>query len=168
MSPISSTHPLSRLFAGLTEQTFFSELGITDTRLVDYLAELLTRFIHRDEIFRVGSPGGRQLIEIASMLAAIEGKDLTAEARHAVFRHVGDFALFWTGVYPEALLKRWSREALEDYSQQGKRGYYLASTYADTKDQAEQAPVLRRLSEEFDLCALGLRKVRAQWETAQA
>ena len=44
-------HPLRRLFAGITEQTFMTELGVADAQLVDYLSLLLSRFVHIDAIF---------------------------------------------------------------------------------------------------------------------
>jgi hypothetical protein len=156
---------LRRLFSGLTEQTFIAELGLTDTRLVDYLSELLTRFIHRDSIFAVRSADGRRLEQLALMMGEAERDALSRDARREIFRHMGDFALFWTGVYPEALRKQAAgKDALVDYSEQGKRSYYIASTYSDTPTQKEEAPILRRLSAEFELCAFGLRQVRNHLE----
>ena len=38
-------HPLRRLFAGLTEQTFIATLGVADPNLTDYLSILLSRFL---------------------------------------------------------------------------------------------------------------------------
>ena len=70
--------------------------------------------------------------------------------------------LFWTGVYPEALGRlqsSGSADHLIDFQVQGKRSYYVASTLG-----AEEAPVLRRLSDEFELCAFGLSRVRREWE----
>ena len=78
-----------------------------------------------------------------------------ADRRRECHRHVGDFTLFWTGVYPEALGKLQGSDSpdhLINYQQQGKRSYYLASTL----DDGDEAPVLRRLSHEFELCAFGL------------
>src|SRR5262249_26681456 len=83
-----------------------------------------------------------------------------------VYRHIGDFTLFWTGVYPEALrrLRReLSKDHLIDYTEQGKRSYYIASTF-EQEPYREEAPVLRRLSSEFELCAYGLNQVRREWE----
>ena len=85
-----------------------------------------------------------------------------ADRRRECHRHVGDYTLFWTGVYPEALPKlqaAGSPDSLINYQLQGKRSYYLASTLDD-----DQAPVLRRLSAEFELCAFGLSRVRREWE----
>ena len=60
-----------------------------------------------------------------------------ADRRRECHRHVGDFTLFWTGVYPESLAmlrSSLSADHLVDYQQQGKRSYYLASTYAARDD----------------------------------
>ncbi len=81
-------------------------------------------------------------------------------------RHIGDFTLFWTGVYPEALQKlrsALSKDQLISYQEAGKRSYYIASTF-EAEPYQEEAPVLRRLSAEFELCAYGLREVRREWE----
>ena len=50
---------------------------------------------------------------------------------------------------------------------QGKRSYYLASTF-DEKPYDREAPILRRLSEEFELCTFGLSRVRHLWEQEAA
>jgi hypothetical protein len=159
-------HPLRRLFAGLTEQTFQSTLGVADPRLTDYLSELLSRFVHIDAIYRLAGTSGRRLEEVAEMM--IEAEELPPEGRtrREMHRHIGDFTLFWTGVYPEALKRLRSaltKDSLIDYTVRGKRSYYIASTF-EGEAYAEEAPVLRRLSEEFELCAYGLNQVRREWE----
>lgn len=167
----NESHSLYKMFCGVTEQTFLAELGVADTRLVDYLSALLTRFIHRDAIYAVTSPGGKKLRQITEMLAEAERQSCKDEKRREIHRHIGDFALFWTGVYPEILETRAAKEqtdSLISYFDHGKRSYYIASTYSDTPTQADEAPVLRRLSAEFEVCAYGLRKVREHWEKAQA
>lgn len=166
----SQSHSLYRMFCGVTEQTFLAELGVADTKLVDYLSALLTKFIHRDAIFAVKSPRGKQLYQIAEMLVEAERQGYKPEQRREIYRHIGDFALFWTGVYPEVLETRKAREqqdSLINYFDQGKRSYYIASQYSETPSQAEEAPILRRLADEFEVCAYGLRKVREHWERAR-
>jgi hypothetical protein len=163
---LSESHPLHRLFRGFTEQTFMAELGIGDPRLVGYVANLLACFVPNDAIWRLRDAHGRRLKEVASMVAEAEaaGDD---DRRRDCHRHVGDFTLFWTGVYPEALGKMRgadSADSLIDFQQQGKRSYYVASTL----ERGEEAPVLRRLSHEFELCAFGLSRVRREWERHEA
>lgn len=163
---VADLHFLQNLFAGLTEHTFFSEMGVTDTRLIDYLTQLLTRFVHRDAIFAIRGPQGRRLEELAAMMVEAERHEHRGSQRREIYRHMGDFSLFWTGVYPEALEtnRRVAADAMLNYFEMGKRSYHIASTYADTPRDAEESPILRRLSDDFELYALGLRKVRSHWE----
>jgi hypothetical protein len=159
-------HPLRRLFAGLTEQTFMATLGVADPPLTDYLSELLSRFIHLDAVYRLRNPSGRRLEEVAEMLLEAEAMPPEGRTRREVYRHIGDFTLFWTGLYPEALRRLRSaltKDHFIDYCEQGKRSYYIASTFEEEPFR-EEAPVLRRLSEGFELCAYGLTQVRREWE----
>src|SRR5262245_8822734 len=161
-------HPLRRLFAGLTEQTFMTSLGVADPPLTDYLSELLSRFLHLDAVFRLRGPHGR-LEGVADMRTEAQAMPPEGRTRREAHRHIGDFALFWTGVYPEALKKLRSpltKDHFIDYCEQGKRSYYIASTF-DDDPYREEAPVLRRLSQDFELCAYGLNQVRREWERFQ-
>ena len=159
-------HPLRRLFAGLTEQTFMNVLGVADPALTDYLSELLSRFVHLDAVYRLRNTRGRRLEEVADMVIEAEGLPAEGRTRREVHRHIGDFTLFWTGVYPEALRRlrsALSKDHFIDYCAQGKRSYYIASTFEDDRCR-DEAAVLRRLSAEFELCAYGLNQVRREWE----
>ncbi|MBX6314494.1 MAG: hypothetical protein IRY99_16510 [Isosphaeraceae bacterium] len=158
---IPESHPLHRMFRGLTEATFLSELGIGDPKLVGYVAGLLARFVPAENLWRLHDRHGRRLTEVTAMIAEAEAS-ADDERRRDCHRHVGDFTLFWTGVYPEALARLRGSDSpdhLIDFQQQGKRSYYLASTCG-----GDEAPVLRRLSDEFELCAFGLSCVRREWE----
>jgi hypothetical protein len=163
-----STHPLRRLFSGLTEHAFLETLGIGDPKLIDYLSLLLSRFLHMDAVHRLKNAQGKRLEEVAEMLQEAEALPAAGITRREYHRHIGDFTLFWTGVFPEGLKRLrsvFSRDHLIDYTQQGKRSYYIASTFADDPYR-EESQVLRRLSEEFELCAFGLNQVRQKWVRA--
>ena len=129
----SPNHPLCRLFAGLTEQTFLTTLGVGDPRLIDYLAALLSRFIHVDALHRLRNVQGRRLEEVADMMLEAQALPPEGRTRREVHRHIGDFTLFWTGVYPEALKRLRSvlrKDHFIDYCTQGKRSYYIVSLIA--------------------------------------
>jgi hypothetical protein len=169
MWSIPEDHPLRRMFAGFTEQAFLTHLGIGDPPLLDYLSRLLSRFIHVDALYRLRNLQGRRLEEVADMMFEAEAMPPEGRTRREVYRHIGDFTLFWTGVYPEALARLRSalrKDHFIDYTEQGKRSYYIASTY-DEAPFEEEAPVLRRLSVEFELFSYGLNQVRREWERAQ-
>jgi hypothetical protein len=158
---VSESHPLNRLFRGLAEHAFMAELGIGDPSLVGYVADLLVRFVPSEGVWAIRDAQGRRLSEVTAMLAEAEASADDARRREC-HRHVGDFTLFWTCVFPEALGRLQSAaraDGLIDYQQQGKRSYYLASTY-----EGDQARVFQRLSAEFELCAYGLGMVRREWE----
>ncbi len=162
----NADHPLRKLFAGLTEQTFIETLGVADPPLTDYLSGILSRFIHFDAIYRLRDGTGKRLEEVAEMMIEAEALPPEGRTRREVHRHIGDFTLFWTGIYPERLNRlrsALSKDFFIDYCEQGKRSYRIASTFADDPYR-EEAPVLRRLSEEFELYAYGLNQVRREWE----
>lgn len=159
-------HPLRRFFAGLTETTFLNTLGIGDPHLVEYLSILLSRFIHVDAIHCLRNSHGKPLEEVGDMMLEAAAMPPEGRTRREYYRHIGDFALFWTGIYPEAVKRMRSvlrKDHFIDYCEQGKRSYYIASTFEEGPYR-DEAPILRRLSDEFELCAYGLNQVRREWE----
>ncbi len=159
----SRASAIRRFFTGLTEYAFHARLGVADPPLVDYIGELLVRFVRCDALYPVRSIRGQRLVQVVDMLAEAQHRE--GPARQQVHRHIGDFTLFWTGVYPEVIdsLRRGGKDALIDYQQQGKRAYWIASTIP-VERQAAPPDVLKRLSENFELCVYGLGEVRRQWE----
>ncbi len=160
---IPESHPLHRLFRGLTEYAFMNELGIGDPSLVGYVAELLASFVPSHGVWQLRDTQGKRMFQVTAMVAEAEAA-ADAARRRDCHRHVGDFTLFWTGVYPEALSKLQggdSSDALVNFQLQGKRSYHLASVLSAGNDRET---VFRRLSEQFELCAVGLSRVRREWE----
>jgi hypothetical protein len=161
----NADHPLRKYFSGITEQTFAGDLGVADPPLIDYLSLLLARFVHVDAIHRLQA-AGKDLEQVADFLMAAEALPPGGRTSREVHRHIGDFTLFWTGLYPEALKRLQSvlrKDHFIDYCERGKRSYYVASTY-EADPYRDEAPVLRRLSEQFEMCAFGLSQVRKEWE----
>lgn len=173
---------LDRFFRGLSESIFQVQLGVTDVQLIDYLSELLSRFVRSDLIVdQAGHSGsapatatatperlplstGRPSNDLLRLLA--EADKRIGVAKRELHRHVGDFALFWSGMYPEALRAARTENCASgflDYCQQGKRAYRIAAEI-EAGDRPPQGDLLWRLSEQFELCAYGLREIRREWE----
>jgi hypothetical protein len=158
-------HPIRRMFAGLTEHAFLRSIGLADPPLIDYLSSLLSRFLHSDTVFRLRNEAGLRMSELSSMV--IEAEKLpegrTCREYH---RHIGDFALFWSGLFPEAV-NRFQftpcKDHVVNFTTLGKRSYRIASRLEEESFHDESA-ILFRLSEQFELCAYGLREVRRDWE----
>ncbi len=154
---------LHRFFAGITEYTFATRLGVADPPLVDYLSILLTHFVRTDAIFGLRTPRGERLLQVTDMLA--EAQSRQGPARRQVHRHIGDFTLFWLGIYPETAecRRKQTKDSLINYQDQGKRNYLLASRLPADEHSAPD-DVLERLSNCFELCVYGLGEVRRQWQ----
>ncbi|TWT85601.1 hypothetical protein Pla123a_04080 [Posidoniimonas polymericola] len=156
-----------RFFAGLTEYAFQSRLGVADPPLVDYVSELLERFVSTTSLYGVRSVRGEQLTQVADMLAEAEAR--IGPARRRVHRHIGDFTLFWTGVYPEMAdrIKRAGlKDSLLDYRDQGRRAYFLASRIPTDNDKAP-GELLERMADQFELIEYGLAEVRRLWDEGE-
>ncbi len=155
---------LNRFFVGLSEYVFHSQLGVVDTELVDYVSQLLIRFTRVDGLQRVRMLDGRPATEVVAMVA--EAQQRIGEAKREVHRHIGDYTLFWSGLYPEALRQMQGKDTGDQflsYCAQGKRAYRIASSI-ESDERTAPSELLRRMSEQFDLCAYGLREIRREWE----
>jgi hypothetical protein len=157
--------PLRRFFAGAAESIFQTRLGVADPRLIDYISDMLTRFVRWDALHRVRTPRGAPVEQVADMVAEADVR--VGDARREVHRHIGDFTLFWTGVYPEALRRLRSpakKDYFVDYCAQGKRAYWIASEIEAAGESDAPGELLERLSVQFEMCAYGLGQIRREWE----
>jgi len=106
---IPEQHPLRLLLREATDWAFrhgrFPEDRARDARLKGYLSEdLLVRFLHVDQLYRLRDARGRPLADVAEMLISGEAEGVSAELRTlSVQRHIGDYTLFITGIFPESL-----------------------------------------------------------------
>jgi hypothetical protein len=135
---------LQELFGELVERAFALSLRWDDRQVMRYLTNLLTEFAHIDRLYRLRDLNGRPLQEVAEMLYYADVR-LGAQSfyqEREVHRHIGDFTLFWTGVYPEALPRLRAslrKDHLIDYVKQGKESYRLVSLF-DIGEWARGSP----------------------------
>lgn len=171
---ITRNHPLRRLFTELVERRFFQDVSVRDARVAAYVSDLLTDFTHTDNLYRLRDAQGKKLEAVGEMLAESDplGPEGSFERERAVLRHVGDFTLFMTGMFPESVATQRRRRAfraadlLLDYVKTGKESYFIVSSF-DQFEYREQAPTFRRLSEAFELCVYGLNLVKQDLERYQ-
>lgn len=162
-------HPMRQLrglFGATVERAFLQKLGVYEPGVTDYLADVLTDFAHVNHLHKVKTWAGKPLEEVADMLLEADPKLSVGglNREREIHRHIGDFTLFWAGVYPEALPQLQSqgkKDHLIDYVTQGKKSYARAAQ-CDTNDNRPPAHVLQKLSEEFELCLFGLNLVRKE------
>jgi len=102
-------HPLRLLFREATTWAFrhgmFPDQEASDARLRGYLSEeILARFLHVDQLYRIRDARGRPLADVAEMLTDGQGPGVFPELRAlGLQRHIGDYTLFILGLFPESL-----------------------------------------------------------------
>ena len=168
---VNGEHPIRRFFAEALHDSMRVQLGLRHEDVEEYLCDLLMHFLHDDDIYGIRDASGRRIDSVVDMV--VEGDvRLNADSfgrEREVHKHIGDFLLFWSGVFPEFLKQIRSpagKDALLDPIGQGRLSYYVASTF-DYGDYAHEAPVLRKLSGEFEAYMVGLSLMRAQFQGLQ-
>ena len=162
--PISPNHPLRRLFA----EQVMRELH-ADREVTGYVSALLIDFVHVDHLYRIRNSRGKRLEEVGEML--VESNPLldaaSFERERQVRKHIGDYTLFLTGMFPEyvaTLPRRGLRlDGLIDYVKAGKESYRIVGAF-DQFEYRREAPLFRRLAEQFEYCVHGLNRVKSNLE----
>lgn len=170
---ISSTHPLRLLFQHLVRGNFRRGAQLDDADLADYVGRMLTEFTHADNMYRIHNARGERLDDVAAMLIE-SNPHLDApsfDRERAVRRHVGDFTLFYTGLFPEAVaslprLKPLSVDTFVDYVAAGKESYRIVSLF-DMYEYRDEAPLFSKLAYHFEQCVHGLNLVKRDLEQMQ-
>jgi len=169
----SGQRSLRQFFGELVWRHFFTDLRLEDPSVAQYVSDLLAAFASIDRLYRIRNALGEPLEDVGEML--IESNPLLAarsfDRERAVRKHVGDFTLFMSGLFPERLARvrqkrRLRLDAFVDFVQAGKESYAIVSSFDQFEYRAE-APLFRRLSENFELCVLGLNLVKQDLERFQ-
>jgi hypothetical protein len=166
----TETHPLEPFFQQMVRNSYAGKLGMHDTAITQYVARLLCEFSEADKLYKVRDEAGRPICALDEMVQAsdpVHGTATSFDAERAVRKHIGDYALFVSGMYPETNesiaphRRRHGRESFEELVKVGKESYYIVSQF-DLEEYADEAPMFRRLAGWFDRCIYGLRLVREE------
>jgi hypothetical protein len=163
----AESHPLEPFFQQMVRNSYAGKLGMHDTLITNYVASLLCEFSEADKLYKVRDEHGKPILKLEEMIQAadpIHGTAPSFDAERAVRKHIGDYALFVSGMYPESMdpyRRRHGQQNFEELVSVGKESYYIVSQF-DLEEYADEAPMFRRLSGWFDRCIYGLRLVREE------
>ena len=165
-------HPLKAMFSGLVEHAFCVEVGVCEPKVTDYLVSMLLDFIHVDHLNKMMGDQSHCPQSVSDLLRLLESQEIGSETagERDVHRYIGDFTLFWTGLFPEGLRRHQTGlnpDGMIDFVGQGKESYAIASRLFK-EDCEPPGSVFRRLSTDFELCVHGLGLVRQGWEQREA
>lgn len=162
------SHPLEPFFQQAVRNSYEGKLGLHDPDMTGYVAHLLCEFSEAENLYRVRDETGRPVNEIEEMINASDPVNGTApsfDAERAVRKHIGDYALFVGGMYPEAAGSsrrlRFHYPSLSELIRAGKESYFIVSQF-NLFEYEQEAPLFARLSDRFEHCILGLTLVREE------
>ena len=164
----SLNHPLEPFFQQAVRNSYEGKLGLNDPDVTSYVAHMLCEFSDSEKLYKVRNEAGRPIEELSAMMQAadpVHGSAPSFDAERAVRKHIGDYALFVAGMYPEAMAssRRHRRHypSLGELIHAGKESYFIVSQF-NLFEYEQEAPLFARLSDRFERCILGLTLVREE------
>jgi len=170
---IPESHALQELFQGLVGRHYAEEIGIRDPQIVAYVSHLLAEFCDADQLYKIHNATDRPLADVGEMLLEsdpVYGPAPSFDRERQVRKHIGDYALFFTGMFPESInqfrLRNQRLENFVDWMKAGKESYYIVSKF-EHFEYAKVAPLFAMLSKNFEGCVYGLNMVKNDLQEMQ-
>jgi len=170
---IPESHPLQKLFVEMVGRHYAEEIGLRDPQLVAYVAHLLSEFCDVEQLYQLKSAAGRTLSDVGEMLLEsdpIFGPAPSFDRERQVRKHIGDYTLFFTCMFPESInhlrMRRNRLENFVDWMKAGKESYYIVSKF-EFFEYSKVAPLFAKLSENFEGCVYGLNQVKNELQEMQ-
>ena len=117
----------------------------------------LVDFTHVENLYRIRDAKGRRL----EYLVDFQLESQRGDAAHAreTQKHLGDYALFIVGMFPESLQRRRRPISLDYYVAQGKQAY---ATVSEMDGLRPTAVLFRKLAANFETCVCALN-IEKEW-----
>jgi len=152
---IPSDHPIRSLFHQLTERGF-GQSNLHDRETIQYVTDLLTDFVHVENMNRIKDDSGRRIEYLFESLAQASAQ-MSPTMRRDYYKHLGDLTLFNLGLFPESLTYGHRTVSPDYYAETGRRSYTIV---ADMDSATRSTAVYRKLSDQFERCVVGLNWVK--------
>ncbi|HEU5218780.1 MAG TPA: hypothetical protein VFU23_08970 [Gemmatimonadales bacterium] len=151
----------SLLFYVLVRHSFL-DVGVDDPTVADYFAALLREFGHRSRATRVDDVDDQDHRYLVDILADLSGS--TGARQFKVSVHLGNYALWLAGLFPERVAAQRIRRGGPDlsyYESLGGRGYAEASEHR-LAERSGLEDVLRTAADRVHDVRVALNRVSAQ------
>jgi hypothetical protein len=166
-------HPLEPFFHQVVRNSYEGKLGLNDPDVTGYVAHLLCEFSEAKNLYKVRDHLGHPIEELEAMMLAadpVNGSASSFDAERSVRKYIGDYALFVSGMYPQAAVpgrRRGPHPTLSELIHAGKESYFIVSQF-NLFEYEQEAPLFARLSDWFERCILGLALVREDLDKRKA
>jgi hypothetical protein len=169
---VSESNPLHQLFTEIVGRNY-DYVGVSSSEIQSYVATMLTEFCEAENLFKIKTSAGRPMHDVGEMLLEsdpVYGPAPSFDRERQVRKHIGDYSLFFTGMFPESInwsrLRRSRMDNLVDFVKAGKESYYIVSKF-EYFEYAKVAPLFRRMARDFELLVYGLNQVKNDLEEMQ-
>ena len=169
---ISESNPLRQFFQDVVERNY-DEAGVRSAEVQCYVANLLTEFCESETLYKIRNAQDRRLSDMGEMLLEADpvyGPAPSFDRERQVRKHIGDYSLFFTGMFPESInhlrLRRARLENFIDIVRAGKESYFIVSKF-EHFEYAKVAPLFRRMAQEFEQLVYGLNQVKNELQELQ-
>lgn len=147
------------LFAYVMIRRALHRAGEDNRQLADYLTALMVQFGSRDRAHRVAESDDEVYEAIVHLCADLDDAD--ARRRFLVSAHLGNYALWLSGMFPDRIeYQRWHRGGpdIEYYEEMGRRGFELAAEHR-MAEQHGVARLYRSAADRFQVMRTALNSV---------
>ena len=155
--------PSEALFFYVVLRPALPRSGVDDRELADYLGSLMLEFGRRDRAWRVDWNDDARHAYLVDILADLEAT--SGERRFKVMAHLGNYALWLAGIFPDYIAARRLRSGGPDvsyYDALGRRGFGMASDH-ELADQYGLEEVFRSAAERFSEIRTALNGVSERY-----
>lgn len=147
------------LFSYVVVRHALRRLGENDRGIADYVAAILLEFGLRHRAERISESDDQQYDTLAALLD--DTKDADATRSFLVRAHLGNYALWMCGMFPDFIVARQFRRGgpnLDYYQEMGMRGFQLAAEHR-LAEQHGLADLFEAVAQRFELLRVALNQV---------
>ncbi len=160
---------LRPFFNPIVRQAFSPFIELRDEQVQEYIAGVLAGFCASDHLWSIRDADGRHIVRMEDLVMRADpvlGSAVSFGEERNMRQHIGDYSLFLVGLFPESLKSSrfgWVDQPKDpvDIVKVGKESYSIVALF-DEVENPKEAPLFKKLSRNFELCAGGLRGVACE------
>jgi hypothetical protein len=152
-------HASFTLFAYVMIRQALRREGEGDRGLADYVASLVLHFGFRDRAHRIADSDDEVYTALVALAEDLDDPD--TRRAFLVRTHLGNYALWLSGIFPDYIeQRRWRRGGpdLEYFEEMGRRGFQLAADHRMAEDYG-MATLYATAAERFGILRVALNAV---------
>ena len=159
MRSTTGAHASLPLFTYVMVRHAMRRLGEGDRGLADYVASIVVHFVAREQVHRIAESDDQLYAALVDLLHDVNDPD--ARRSFLVRTHLGNYALWLSGIFPDHVEQRkWNRGGpdLDYYEEMGRRGFQLAAEHRLAEEHG-LADLYAAAADRFGLLRLALNSL---------